>query len=282
MKKTKEELIDVFENTVKDINQGYYENLNGEVIEFEKDLEMLNNSRLIHSISEQKTKFNINHEPKITVENKDSFQKAREMGEDCLVLDMASAVSAGGGVENGSRAQEEELCRRSNLSHALFKYSSRKYDIFSDLKKPKKFHYPIDDFGAIYVPKVTVYKSHLSYNPMYEPFYCSVVAVAAIRKPKLDKQGLLTEEDSIITKGKIRTILRVAVKYGHTKLVLGALGCGAYGNPPEQIAILFKEVLAEKEFIGCFEEICFAIIEDKNSLHSGKRGNYKPFKEIFK
>jgi uncharacterized protein (TIGR02452 family) len=73
----------------------------------------------------------------------------------------------------------------------------------------------------------------------------------------------------------------VAIKHGHTKLVLGAFGCGAFGNPPRQMAELFKKVLAEKEFYGFFSEICFAIIEDDNSTKCNKEGNYKPFKEVF-
>ena len=68
---------------------------------------------------------------------------------------------------------------------------------------------------------------------------------------------------------------------GHSKLVLGAFGCGAYSCPSRHVALLFKEVLQEKEFDHSFEEICFAIIEDKNSLKNNKEGNLKPFKEIF-
>jgi uncharacterized protein (TIGR02452 family) len=44
--------------------------------------------------------------------------------------------------------------------------------------------------------------------------------------------------------------------------VLGALGCGAYENPPEHVAALFKRALAR--FGAAFERVTFAIIGDGN------------------
>lgn len=83
-------------------------------------------------------------------------------------------------------------------------------------------------------------------------------------------------------KRKIRTILRIALDNNHTKLVLGALGCGAFKNPPSHVARLFKEVLEEPEFIGAFEEICFAILDDGNSGRDhNPNGNLKPFADVF-
>lgn len=278
MKKTKDELINIFSNTVECINSGGYENMKGEFIDFEHLQDLREGSRLIGSISKQESKYDF-PETRVTVENKDSFQKAAEFGEDCLVLNMASPWSAGGGVENGSRAQEEELCRRSTLSYGLFRYSDKKYKYYEDLEKPEKYHYPIPKFGAIYCPDVEVFKSVLSYNPIDTPFTCSVVSVAAIKNPILDKEtGELSQEDAQIMSGKIRTILRVGVKYSKSKLVLGALGCGAYHNPASNVARLFKSVLEEPEFTGCFSDVCFAIIEDHNS----GSGNFKPFYEVWK
>jgi uncharacterized protein (TIGR02452 family) len=79
-------------------------------------------------------------------------------------------------------------------------------------------------------------------------------------------------------RNKIRTLFRVAKINKKTKLVLGAFGCGAYGNPPALVADLFKEILEEPEFKGAFDEICFAILEDKNSPSGG---NYAPFAKVF-
>ena len=56
-------------------------------------------------------------------------------------------------------------------------------------------------------------------------------------------------------------MLREMAGKGHTNLVLGALGCGAFQNPPELVARLFKEVFQEEEFKGRFESVDFAILK---------------------
>jgi hypothetical protein len=60
-------------------------------------------------------------------------------------------------------------------------------------------------------------------------------------------------------------------------LVLTALGCGAFANPPEIVAGIFGEVL--KQFKGCFKEVIFAIIDDRNAFRShNPEGNFSVFR----
>ena len=76
---------------------------------------------------------------------------------------------------------------------------------------------------------------------------------------------------------KVRHILQVAKEKGVTHLVLGALGCGAYHNPPEQVARIFRrEILGGRGRKGVegIEEICFAIFDEGTNL--------RVFRETFK
>jgi uncharacterized protein (TIGR02452 family) len=58
-------------------------------------------------------------------------------------------------------------------------------------------------------------------------------------------------------------------------LVLGALGCGAFRNPPEEVAICWLEVLQEEEFGGgWWDTIWFAIYDTRNE------GNFEVFEKI--
>lgn len=78
----------------------------------------------------------------------------------------------------------------------------------------------------------------------------------------------------------MRLLLRVAAHQGHSKLVLGALGCGAYGNPAPEVAKMFLEVMREREFRGgWWEEVVFAVKDNVRPEFGGKegRGNFGVF-----
>jgi uncharacterized protein (TIGR02452 family) len=59
-------------------------------------------------------------------------------------------------------------------------------------------------------------------------------------------------------------------------LVLGAIGCGAFRNPPQEVADCWLEVLSEAEFAGgWFKEIHFAVFDRRNE------GNFEIFRDMF-
>jgi len=67
----------------------------------------------------------------------------------------------------------------------------------------------------------------------------------------------------------IRLIFQIAKEKGITHLVLGALGCGAYRNPPAKVAQIFKQVIYEdhkRGGIAGIEEVTFAIFDDGENL----------------
>ena len=63
-------------------------------------------------------------------------------------------------------------------------------------------------------------------------------------------------------KSKMRVILRVAALNGHEQLVLGAFGCGAFRNPPWEVAEMWKAVFEEPEFKkgGWWKDVVFAVL----------------------
>jgi uncharacterized protein (TIGR02452 family) len=182
------------------------------------------------------------------------------------VLNLASESKAGGGWQNGALAQEEALCYRSSLHLSL-----------------EESYYPLPSLSAIYSPSVLIIRDAMSrghslLTPAEHPTdlpVTSVISVAALRNPALtdDRKHYKNGGQRAETKRKIRLTLRVAAQKGHTKLVLGALGCGVFGNPPKEVAECFLEVLREKEFQGgWWEEIAFAILDNVRGEHGGKDG----------
>jgi uncharacterized protein (TIGR02452 family) len=71
---------------------------------------------------------------------------------------------------------------------------------------------------------------------------------------------------------QIKLILIAALENKVTHLVLGALGCGAYHNPPEEVAKMFKRVISgDRQGRGAMnltglEQIVFAIFDDGINL----------------
>ena len=180
------------------------------------------------------------------------------------VLNLASERYPGGGWENGTLAQEEALCYRSSLYRSLH-----------------HSYYPLPLLAAIYTPTCLLIRSSLSSGhhlltcPPADLSVTSIITAAALRRPEIDHQGFFAHKwDRETTKTKIRGILRLAVLKRHTKIVLGALGCGAFGNPPADVAWCFVEVFEEEEFSGkgWFEDVVFAIIDNVRGSEGGKDG----------
>jgi uncharacterized protein (TIGR02452 family) len=45
------------------------------------------------------------------------------------------------------------------------------------------------------------------------------------------------------------------------------MGCGAFQNPPAEVARIYKEVLEESEWNGVFEEIMFAVLDTRGEFN---------------
>lgn len=222
----------------------------------------------------------------IIVENEDCLVLAKKLLDNGLkpaVLNMASNFMPGGGVLKGSGAQEENLFRRTNLFQSLYRYLNIGTEF--DIERDEKHSYPLNDnYGGIYSKNVVVFRNteNENYDFLSKPFLIDVISVAAIRKPKYNKNLELSEEDIIKEKNKIRTIFNIALKHGNDSLVLGAFGCGAFKTPPKAMAKCFHEVINEKEYKNKFKVIAFAIINsNSNYREHNPEGNFKPFKEEF-
>ena len=103
-----------------------------------------------------------------------------------------------------------------------------------------------------------------------------------MNRPDLTTGGMIANHHVEPIKNKIRTIFRIGLVHGHDSLVLGALGCGAFRNPPRHVARLFHEVMDEPEFKNKYRRVVFAILDDHNAhQRHNPEGNFKPFAEEF-
>ena len=161
------------------------------------------------------------------------------------LLNMASDQRPGGGVLRGMRAQEEDVCRRTSLYPSLI---------------PHK--YPLGPDELIVSRDVVVVKDRM-YRPLAPRARVEinvVLSMAALREPKLLNRRYESDADRDSMRTKIRVLLEHARDYNVKYLVLGAFGCGSYGNPADEVADLFQQLLTT-EFVNVFKYVVFAILE---------------------
>ena len=202
------------------------------------------------------------------------------------MLNLADLYTPGGLVEYGSGAQEENLCRRSNLILSLYQFSHARIYQYPDLGLIQEVEqYPMDErYGGVYSGIVTFFRGPESQGSMLEekPYNIPVISVAALSGPRIDRNGMMYPEEAEITLDKIRTIFRIGQAQFHDSLVLSALGCGAFSNPPAHIAKLFHQVIEEDEFKNKFKLIDFAILDGyRTGMSHNPEGNLKPFEREF-
>lgn len=277
--------VEVFKHTTFLVQQGYYTNGKNQKIDLTDVQGMVLNTKFYHSPCSVHHIPIINGETIVKVENIDCLlasEKLLKEGYHPAVLNMASRRNPGGGVQTGAGAQEENLFRRSNLFQSLYQFApfADKYGLRSS-----KYQYPLDrNFGGIYTPDATVFRGteQDGYPLLDEPYRMSFVSVAGINRPALESPERIAPELIAPVKNKIRTIFRIVLLHGHDSLVLGALGCGAFRNPPSHIARLFHEVMEEPEFKNKYRLLFFAILDDHNArLKHNPDGNYLPFVREF-
>jgi len=189
------------------------------------------------------------------------------------VLNFANAFTPGGSVKEGYMAQEECLCRSSNLYEALtMPYIYRNYYKWHD-----KNAGDMASDRIIYSKDVTVFKNDNTYPEyMEEWFNVDIITCAAPYYDKHKKKPVTKEKLQQVFTDRIKNILEVAAANDIDVLILGAFGCGAFNNPPEMVAEIFRLWLVEKGYAKCFKKVIFAI---KNS--DGADVNFDTFTKVF-
>ncbi len=198
-------------------------------------------------------------EPAVEVKADTTFHCAQRLvcgGKKTAVLNFANAYNPGGGVKQGALAQEECLCRSSNLYEALtLPYLIRHY-----YKWNQKNTGDMGSDRLIYSPQVTVFKTDDVYpENLPEWFQVDVISCAAPYYDMGKRKPVSREQLAEVFESRIRNILEVAIANDVDQLILGAFGCGAFNNPPELVAGVFKQLLIDHRYARCFEKVVFAI-----------------------
>jgi len=179
------------------------------------------------------------------------------------VLNFASPIAPGGGYLNGAIAQEECLCAESNLFNILSRID-------------KRTDYYIN--GAQNLNNHSYTNSYITCQARFErPHRIAICTVVTCAAPNYN--GVLSYASDLVSgentvaknirsridnanyeklRYRIRTILCAMKEAGVKYPILGAFGCGVFGQNPEIVGNIFRQELASFDF--GFEEVYFAIL----------------------
>ncbi|WP_191015245.1 TIGR02452 family protein [Treponema zioleckii] len=209
-------------------------------------------------------------EAKIIVSKKRTFEAAQNYagkGDKVCVLNFASASNPGGGVVNGSGAQEECLCRVSTLYFTL--------DTDENWKRfympHRQSRNPLHNDDILYTSDVIVFKTDerepetMDESDWYDVDVLTCAAPNLRERPSNsfnsgDGDVHLILNDSELEKlheKRDSRIFDVAVQQGVDVLVLGAFGCGAFCNNPAVVARVMMAL--SKKYSRAFKVIEFAV-----------------------
>ena len=206
------------------------------------------NETLAYNANSKFIEKRLNNKQIIIVDEIDSVGavfKYVNINEITAVLNFASYNNPGGKFIDGSKAQEECLCHESYLYNVL---------------KGRIGYYKINHKNknrSLYTDRA-LYSPNVRFTKECKDVFCDVITCAAPNKTAAQKYyNVSDEENSEVLKERIEFVLKIAQDNGVDNLILGAYGCGVFGQDPLEVAKIFKEFLSGK--YKCFNKVIFAI-----------------------
>lgn len=173
-------------------------------------------------------------------------------GKTC-VLNFASFKNPGGGFLRGAVAQEEYLCQNSTLYNVLSKFPA--YYEKNRLNTNDALYWN----RAIYSPGIVM----LPCETKVDVLSCAAPNVRASHAPDTKKiQAVMS---------RIKFVLDILEKEACDTVILGAFGCGVFGNDPRFVARTF---CSQGVLCRGFKKVIFAIPNSKSV-------NHRAFKEVY-
>lgn len=173
-------------------------------------------------------------------------------GKTC-VLNFASFKNPGGGFLKGAVAQEEYLCQNSMLYNVLSQFTS--YYEKNRLNTNDALYWN----RAIYSPGIVVLPSEVK------------VDVLSCAAPNIKASRMIDSKKVQAVISRIKFVLDILEKEACDTVILGAFGCGVFGNDPRFVAKTFR---SQGVLHRGFKRVVFAIPNSKSV-------NHRAFEEVY-
>jgi len=265
--------VTIARETLDIIKRGSYTSLNGNQVDISSSLDLAIKGTFLDKRVPSKKEYVSDLKPVIEVTNETTAQAAVRLAalgkENIVALNFASARNPGGGFLSGALAQEEDLCRSSGL-YACTKGKPMFYNENILCEGTLYTH------NMIYSPKVPFFRDEHNMF-LEEPFTLSIISAPAPNLTSMSAEYRDSEDGEneiyFTLYNRLEKILQIAEEQGHKTIILGAWGCGAFGNDADQVALITKDVLTR---VPMFEHVCFAVYD-----HRDPPTVYESFKRKF-
>lgn len=163
-------------------------------------------------------------------------------------LNFANAKHAGGAYIIGGKAQEEDICRASLLYYTIREQKDYYYTNIAHVM-------PNYTDIMIYSANVPVIRNDDG-TLLEKPVLCNFITSPAVRR-NVAKYMYSEEKINNIMYSRIEKIIMLALEKKTDILILGAFGCGLFGNRRETIFPMFEEII--NKYVPDSVEVVFAI-----------------------
>ena len=233
--------------------------------------ESMNNTKLYEAEDYPKLPLETKKQGEVFVVKAKTFETAMRLHGDypdkkIAVLNFASATNPGGGVKNGSSAQEESLCRCSTLYPTL----TQDWLLAKFYEVNWMAHDPLHSDACIYSPDIIICKTDESIPERMPRRLWTKVDIITCAAPNLRNipSNIYNPESGRPVKiepqrlyelhvKRAKHIMHLAAANDADILILGAFGCGAFENDPVIVAKAYHTAL--EDYRDKFDKVVFAI-----------------------
>lgn len=168
-------------------------------------------------------------------------------GKNVIALNFANAHHAGGAYALGGNAQEESLCRASLLYYAI-------RDVKAFYANNRKRVSALYTDGMILSENVPVIRTEDGMR-LEETVYANFVTSPAVNRHGVPPWQTIIANETM--ESRIQKIVSLMQSEKPDVMILGAFGCGAFGNKREKVLPAFERAI--NKYTDGSAEIIFAI-----------------------
>jgi len=275
-RKSRNEYAKIAAETLQILDKGTYKTTSGQLVNIYDKLDYCMSNTILHKPNYRSTKLppNPKYDTKIEVVLETTLSGCKRLKDySTVALNFASAKNPGGGFLTGAVAQEESLARASGLYLCISDTYDGSVSVEMYEHNRTNPHNGIYSDYMLYSPKVPIFRDDNDQLLTENEVYCtSFITSPAVNAKNATERGV--KYDSVLNAmgHRINLILNTAVRNNHDAIVLGAFGCGVFGNTSIDIAEIFYDYL-KGDYDGYFKRVVFSILGNNE---------YQEFKKLFK